>query len=592
MAELKSVTRSSKLGPEERSAAIEVLKTRELDILVVGGGIVGTGSALDAVTRGLSVGMVEARDWASGTSSRSSKLVHGGIRYLEQLDFGLVREALIERGLLLQRIAPHLVKPVRFLYPLTKPLYERLYIGAGMALYDAFSYSGGRPPGVPHHRHLTRKQLLRAVPSLKNDAFTGGLTYYDAQVDDARYVANLARTASFYGAHVASRVRIEGFIKVGQRVVGATALDLETGETFEIHAKQVVNATGVWTDETQAMVGERGGFKVRASKGVHLVVPRDRFQSKLGLILRTEKSVLFVIPWGRHWLIGTTDTDWHLDKAHPAATAADIDYILEHVNKVLAVKLTRDDVEGVFAGLRPLLAGESDETSKLSREHIVAHSVPGLVVVAGGKWTTYRIMAKDAIDEAVAAIDGTYSESITDDIALLGAEGYHAAWNKRAKIARAFDVHKVRIEHLLNRYGVLTDELLDLIRQRPELQDALPGADDYIGAEVVYAASHEGALHLEDVLARRTRISIEAWDRGVSAAPVAARLMADVLGWDDARVDREVSNYLRRVAAERASQEQPDDESADRVRLDAPDISAPDPASPDPARPDPAVFTP
>jgi glycerol-3-phosphate dehydrogenase len=568
------VTRSNKLGPEERSAALEVLKNRELDILVIGGGIVGTGSALDAVTRGLSVGMVEARDWASGTSSRSSKLVHGGIRYLEQLDFRLVREALIERGLLLQRLAPHLVKPVRFLYPLTKPLYERLYIGAGMALYDAFSYTGGRPPGVPHHRHLTRTQLLRAVPSLKSHAFTGGLTYYDAQVDDARYVATLARTASFYGAHVASRVRVEGFLKVGERVVGVKAHDLETGEHFEIRARQVVNATGVWTDDTQAMVGERGQFKVRASKGVHIVVPRDRFQSKLGLIMRTEKSVLFVIPWGRHWLIGTTDTDWNLDKAHPAATAADIDYILSHVNSVLSVKLTRDDVEGVFAGLRPLLAGESDETSKLSREHIVAHSVPGLVVVAGGKWTTYRIMAKDAIDAAADALDGRIPASITDDVALLGAEGYHAAWNKRSKIARAFGVHKVRIEHLLNRYGVMTDDVLDLIRATPSLADPLPGADDYIGAEVVYAASHEGALHLDDVLARRTRISIEAWDRGVSAAPVAAALMAGVLGWDAARTSREVDTYLARVAAERASQEMPDDASADRVRLEAPDIVA------------------
>ena len=203
-----------------------------------------------------------------------------------------------------------------------------------------------------------------------------------------------------------------GFLKVGQRVTGVRARDKETGEEFEILAKQVVNATGVWTDDTQAMVGERGQFKVRASKGVHLVVPRDRFQSKLGLLLRTEKSVLFVIPWGRHWLIGTTDTDWDLDKAHPAATAADIDYLLEHVNSVLATKLTRDDVEGVFAGLRPLLAGESDETSKLSREHIVAHSVPGLVVVAGGKWTTYRVMAKDAVDEAVRALDGSISESV------------------------------------------------------------------------------------------------------------------------------------------------------------------------------------
>jgi len=575
MATQKSVTRSSKLGPEERAAAIASLQAREVDILVIGGGIVGTGAALDAVTRGLRVGMVEARDWASGTSSRSSKLVHGGIRYLEQLDFRLVREALIERGLLLQRLAPHLVKPVRFLYPLKKRVFERVYIGAGMLLYDIFSYSGGRPPGVPHHRHLTKTQVMKAAPSLANDSMIGGITYYDAQVDDARYVSTLARTASFYGAHVASRVRVEGFIKVGERVVGVHAHDLETGERFDIRAKQVVNATGVWTDDTQSMVGERGQFKVRASKGVHLVVPRDRFQSKTGLILRTEKSVLFVIPWGRHWLVGTTDTDWNLDKAHPAATAADIDYILEHVNEVLSVPLTRDDVEGVYAGLRPLLAGESDQTSKLSREHLVAHSVPGLVVIAGGKWTTYRIMAKDAIDAAVDALDGKIPKSVTADIALLGAEGYQAAWNKRAKIARAFGVHKVRIEHLLNRYGVLTDELLDLIRETPSLGEPLPGADDYLEAEVVYAARFEGALHLEDVLARRTRISIEAWDRGVSAAPVAARLMGEELGWDAEKVERETNNYLKRVQAERDSQLEPDDESADRVRLEAPDISAP-----------------
>ncbi|KFF59242.1 glycerol-3-phosphate dehydrogenase [Cryobacterium sp. MLB-32] len=568
------MTRSAKLGPEEREAALAKLKVKELDILVVGGGIVGAGCAMDAVTRGLSVGILEARDWASGTSSRSSKLVHGGIRYLEQLDFRLVREALTERGLLLQRLAPHLVKPVRFLYPLKKRVTERFYIGAGMLLYDVFSYMGGRPPGVPHHRHLSKGQVQKLMPSLANDALVGGITYYDAQVDDARYVASLVRTASFYGAHAASRVRVEGFIKVGERVVGVHAHDLQTGERFDVRAKQVVNATGVWTDDTQRMVGERGTFKVRASKGVHLLVPRDRFQSAMGLLLRTEKSVLFVIPWGRHWLIGTTDTDWHLDKAHPAATAADIDYILEHVNSVLSVPLTREDVEGVYAGLRPLLAGESDQTSKLSREHLVGHSVPGLVVIAGGKWTTYRIMAKDAINAAVDALDGKIPSSATHDIPLLGAEGYQAAWNKRRKIARAFGLHTVRVEHLLNRYGTLTDELLDLIKADASLAEPLPGADDYIGAEVVYAASHEGALHLEDVLARRTRISIEAWDRGVSAAPVAAQLMAGVLGWDEAQIEREITFYLTRVAAERASQEQPDDESADRVRLEAPDITS------------------
>jgi glycerol-3-phosphate dehydrogenase len=561
------------LGPEQRRAAIAALQRDELDVLVVGGGIVGSGAALDAVTRGLSVGLLEARDWSAGTSSRSSKLVHGGIRYLEQLNFALVREALIERGLLLQRIAPHLVKPVRFLFPLTHHVWERFYIGAGMAMYDVFSYTGLRPPGVPHHRHLTKRQVYRSIPSLKKGALVGGLTYYDAQVDDARYGASVARTASYYGAHVATRVRVEGFLKIGERVVGVKALDRETGERFEVRAKQVVNATGVWTDDTQSLVGERGQFHVRASKGVHLVVPRDRIQSTMGMILRTEKSVLFVIPWGRHWIVGTTDTDWNLDKAHPAATAADIDYILEHINEVLAVPLTREDVEGVYAGLRPLLAGESEQTSRLSREHIVAHSVPGLVVIAGGKWTTYRVMAKDAIDAAVSALDGRIPPSVTQDIALVGGEGYQAAWNQREAIARRTGLHRARIEHLLNRFGTLAEEVLAIVAARPELGEPLPGADDYLQAEAVYAASHEGALHLDDVLARRTRISIEAWDRGVSAAPVAARLMGEVLGWDEAQVQLEVDTYLARVHAERESQTMPDDQSADRVRLEAPEIA-------------------
>jgi len=560
------------LGPAQRRAAITAMREQELDVLVIGGGIVGTGAALDGVTRGLNVGLVEARDWSAGTSSRSSKLVHGGIRYLEQLNFALVREALIERGLLLQRIAPHLVKPVRFLFPLTHRVWERFYIGTGMAMYDVFSYTGGRPPGVPHHRHLTRRQLYQAIPSLKKGAMIGGLTYYDAQVDDARYGASVARTAAHYGAHVANRVRVEGFLKVGERVVGVHAHDLETGERFDIRAKQVVNATGVWTDDTQALVGERGQFHVRASKGVHLVVPRDRIQSTMGMILRTEKSVLFVIPWGRHWIVGTTDTDWHLDKAHPAATAADIDYILEHINQILAVPLTRDDVEGVYAGLRPLLAGESEQTSQLSREHIVTHSVPGLVVIAGGKWTTYRVMAKDAIDAAVSALDGRIPASVTEDIALVGAEGYQAAWNQRAAIAARHHLHPARIEHLLNRFGTLAEEVLALVDERPELGAPVPGADDYLQAELVYATTHEGALHLDDVLARRTRISIEAWDRGVSAAPVAARLMAEVLGWDEEHERLEVETYLERVRAERESQTMPDDESADRVRLAAPEI--------------------
>ncbi|GAA1342441.1 FAD-dependent oxidoreductase [Arthrobacter roseus] len=565
------------LSPKNRESAIDYLKAtseagRELDVLIVGGGVVGAGAALDAVTRGLDVGMVEARDWASGTSSRSSKLIHGGLRYLEMLDFALVQEALKERGLLIQRIAPHLVRPVPFLYPLTKRFIERPYVGAGIMLYDTMSLTGGNSRGVPMHKHLSKRGTLRAAPSLKKDAFVGSIRYYDAQVDDARYVANMARTAMNYGAKAANRVAVVDFLRAGERVVGAKVKDQETGEEFEIRAKQVVNATGVWTDETQAMVTDRGQLKVRASKGIHLVVPRDRIQSTVGMILRTEKSVLFVIPWGRHWIIGTTDTDWDLDKAHPAASSKDIDYLLEHVNKVLKRPLTREDVEGVYAGLRPLLAGESDSTAKLSREHVVAHPVPGLVVVAGGKWTTYRVMAKDAVDEATRALDERVPDSCTSTIPMLGAEGYKAAWNNRARMAEDAGIHVARVEHLLQRYGSLTSELLELIKADPQLGETLPGTDDYLLAEVVYGVTHEGARHIDDILTRRTRMSIECFDRGVSAAPVVADLLAPYLNWSADQVDREVKHYLARVEAERLSQEQPDDVSADSARLGAADI--------------------
>ncbi len=565
------------LGPAAREAAIQRLRAtaepgRELDILIVGGGIVGTGAALDAVTRGLDVGIVEANDWAAGTSSRSSKLIHGGLRYLEMLDFGLVKEALQERGLLLSELAPHLARPVPFLYPLTKPFFERPYVGAGIALYDAMSVSSGHSRGVPFHKHLSRRGTLRAAPSLKNDAFVGSIRYYDGQVDDAKYCANLIRTAAYYGAHAVNQMAVVDFLREGERDVGAKVVNHEDGSSFNIKAKQVINATGVWTDETQAMVTDRGQLKVRASKGIHLVVPRDRFQSTVGLILRTEKSVLFVIPWGRHWIIGTTDTDWHLDKAHPAASSKDIDYILEHVNKVLKRPLTREDVEGVYAGLRPLLAGENDSTAKLSREHVVAHPVPGLVVVAGGKWTTYRVMAKDAVDEATRTMDERVPPSCTESIPLLGASGYKAAWNRRNRTAEESGVHVARIEHLLNRYGSLTPEVLAIIAENPALAEPIPGADDYLQAEAVYAASHEGARHVNDVLTRRTRISIEAWDRGVSAVPVVAKLMGDVLGWSDAQRENEVRHYIARVEAERLSQQQPDDESADAARLGVEDI--------------------
>jgi glycerol-3-phosphate dehydrogenase len=558
----------SSLGPEYRIEALRELASREFDVLVVGGGVVGAGAALDAVSRGLSVAMVEARDWASGTSSRSSKLIHGGLRYLEQRNFTLVREALKERGLLLTRIAPHLVRPVAFLLPLQHRVWERFYIGSGVFLYDRL----GGSKAVPGARHLSKSEALRQAPSLKSDALIGAIKYYDAQTDDARFSMTVVRTAASYGAVVASDTRVTGFLDEGGRIAGAHVLDVESGATFDVRAKEVINATGVWTDDTQAMVGGRGRFHVRASKGVHLVVPRNRIQLDSGLILRTEKSVLFVIPWGRHWIIGTTDTDWDLDKAHPAASSSDIAYVLEHVNSVLTTPLTPEDVEGVYAGLRPLLSGESEETSKLSREHSVAQPVPGLTVVAGGKYTTYRVMGKDAVDAAAKNLGPAVPDSVTERLPLLGAEGFEVMWNERHRLATQSGLHVARIEHLLHRYGSCTRDLLALVAADPDLGRPLTGAADYLRVEVVYAASDEGALHLEDVLTRRTRISIEEWDRGTGCAAEVAELMARVLSWDDETRAREVEHYVLRVEAERASQREPDDQAADAARLGAPDI--------------------
>jgi glycerol-3-phosphate dehydrogenase len=544
----------------------------ELQVLVVGGGVVGAGVALDAATRGLSVGLVEARDFASGTSSRSSKLIHGGLRYLEQFNFGLVREALSERGLLMQRIAPHLIRPVSFLFPFNHYGWERAYVGAGVSIYDGLGIAHGQVRGLPLHRQLSRRRALQLAPALRKSALTGGLLYWDAQVDDARYVVDLIRTATGYGAQVASRTQVTGFLREGLRVTGVHAVDLETGAGLDIRAQQVVNATGVWTDEIQAMVGGRGSINVRASKGVHLVVPRDRIHSSTGIILRTAVSVLFVIPWGRHWIIGTTDTDWALSKDHPAASRADIDYVLDQVNRVLAVPLSRDDVEGVYAGLRPLLAGESDSTSKLSREHTVAHPVPGLVMIAGGKYTTYRLMARDAVDAVGHGLDGKVAPSCTDQIPLAGADGFQALWNSRHAMAKTSGLHVARIEHLLGRYGSLTRELLEMIGADPGLGRPLAGAEDYLRVEAVYAVTHEGARHLEDVLTRRTHISIETWDRGLSAAHEVANLMAGPMKWRSRQVSRELDNYRAMIEAERKSQEADTDTDADAIRLGAPEI--------------------
>ncbi|MET9487609.1 glycerol-3-phosphate dehydrogenase [Nocardia sp. NPDC006630] len=554
---------SAQLDPAYRTRAIDALGDTEIDVLVIGGGVTGAGAALDAAARGLSVTLVEARDFAAGTSSRSSKLIHGGLRYLEQLDFALVREALKERGLLLNKIAPHLVHPVSFLFPLQHRVWERAYIGAGVALYDTL----GGARAVPMHRHLTRTSALELAPALREDAMTGAIRYYDAQVDDARHTMMLARTAAQHGATVLTRTKVTGLLRDGEQVAGARVLDLETGLEHTIRARTVISATGVWTDDMIKMTGVEFPFHVRMSKGVHIMVPRERLNMNTGLIMRTEKSVLFVIPWAEHWIIGTTDTEWSLDKNHPTASAADVQYILDHINSLLREPITRADIVGTYAGLRPLMTGASKETSKLSREHAVAEPAPGLFVIAGGKYTTYRVMAADVVDAAAARLGSDAPPSVTESLPLLGAVGYQDMLDDVRGVALRAELPIETVEHLLGRYGSLTESLFDLIAAVPALRQPISGAEDYIAAEAVYAVTHEGALHLDDVLTRRTRISIEVPDRGLRAAPEIARLIAPHLSWDAERTNAEINQYFDRVHAELAANAADDDEAANAARL-------------------------
>jgi glycerol-3-phosphate dehydrogenase len=557
------------LDARDRDEAIRALAAGPLDVLVIGGGITGAGAALDAASRGLRVGLVESRDLAAGTSSRSSKLIHGGLRYLEQGDFKLVREALRERDLLVSRLAPHLVRPVPFMYPLYKKVVERPYVGAGLVIYDAME--GVKRP-VPHHRHLTTRGALRRAPALRPDRLAGAMVYYDAQVDDARYTVTVARTAARYGATVVTRATVTSLLRDGSRVTGASVLDEESGRVVEVRAARVIVCAGVWSDLVHAASGVRAGYQVRMSKGVHLVMPRSAIDADTGMIVRTSKSVLFFIPWDTRWIVGTTDTDWSGDRAEPGVTAEDVDYILGEANRVLARPLTRGDVLAVYAGLRPLIAGPAVDkggepragdkagdkdgekpTTKLSREHVVDAPLPGLVSVAGGKFTTYRLMARDVVDAAIADLPGQVPASVTAQLPLLGADGLPAVRASARRLAGDYGVTAAVAGHLITRYGSLVTELLDLIRADRALGQPLLDGFPYLRAEVAYAVSHEGALHVEDVLARRVRLLIESPDAGASAAPEVIAIMAELLGWNRRRRATELRRYREFAAANAAA---------------------------------------
>lgn len=537
----------SALNKEQRSEDLAHLQSDEFDIVVIGGGVTGAGIALDAASRGLSVALLETADLASGTSSRSSKLIHGGLRYLEQYDFRLVKEALREREMMVTHLAPHLVKPVSFIYPLTERFKERTYVGAGLALYDILR---GFKRALPWHKHLDQRKIAKIAPSLRSDVVTGGIQYFDAQVDDARHTMMIARTAKKYGARIVTRAEVVDVLRTGKRITGVKVA-VDGKKPFDVKAKVTVLAGGVWTTALYEKFDIKPGYQVRMSKGSHIVVPGDAISAEGGIIIKTSISVLFVIPWFGKWIVGTTDTDYNEDPTQPVASDADIDYILDQANRVLKPRLKRSDVIGVYAGLRPLISSAPDSpTTKLSREHIVDRPTPGFVSIAGGKYTTYRVMAEDAVDIACAELRRITPDSETANLALIGADGYQALRNRLPLIATEYGISEETAVHLIDRYGTLMIEVLDLGKELKQL-DPIDPSLPYIKAEISYAVRSEGAMSLADIIDRRTRIGFESDDHGLSIIDDVATIAGKVLGWSAARKRQEIEDFKVHVAAER-----------------------------------------
>ena len=558
---------STSLNKEQREQAWEDFGKEHYDMVIIGGGSVGAGTALDAATRGLKVAVLETRDFAGGTSSRSSKMFHGGLRYLAMLDFRLVAEGLRERELSMSGLAPHLVKPLKFIFPLEHRIWQRPFMASGFMLYDLM----GGAKSVPMQKHYTRKGMLKLSPGLKEDAPSGVFRSSDPLFAAPRHTMTVLRTAAEFGATIRPSTQVVDFEKDGDRITGAKIVDTDSGRTTTIHGSVFVNATGIWNDEIEKLAGVEGKFHVHTSKGVHIVVPKSVLPGDVALTFVTEKSVLFVIPWGEYWIIGTTDTDWTMNLANPAPTRADIDYILEHINAKVKRQITYDDIVGVYAGLRPLVAGSSDSTTNLSRNHAVARVAPGLVSVAGGKYTTYRVIGADTVDAAKEDIPFDVPDSVTTDVPLLGADGYHALANQIPQLAKRLGISEKTVEHLLNRYGSLIYEVLAPADKDKSLLEPIPGAPAYLMAEALYAATHEGAAHLEDILHRRMRLAMEYDHRGVECAEAVSKLVADTMGWDEKARKEEIKVFTDRVEAQKKAEKELTDESANKIEANVED---------------------
>lgn len=507
-----------------RSEILEAARSekRPFDVIIVGGGATGLGAAVDAASRGYQTLLVEQVDFSKGTSSRSTKLVHGGVRYLKQGNISLVLEALKERGLLLQN-APHLVHDLEFIIPSYK-WWQAPFYGIGMKAYDAMArrWSFGKS------RMISREGTLERIPTIEPDGLRGGVIYHDGQFDDSRLAVNLAQTAEEKGAFVLNYVRCAGLLKKGGRTAGIKAVDEETGEEFDLHGKTVVNATGVFVDDLLAYDSGQHSHIVAVSQGIHFVLPKRFLPGKHALMVpeTDDGRVLFAIPWHDHVVVGTTDTPLENKSLEPIAGEEEREFVMHHACKYLADDPTDSDVLSVFAGLRPLVdSGSAASTAKLSRDHTILVSESGLITVTGGKWTTYRKMGQDVIDrvETVAGFD--HKPSVTENLRIHG-------WSDLPDGEDGLAV-----------YGADAPSVRSLVDSTPEWSERIHPSLPYMKGEVVWQTRHEMARTVEDVLARRTRALLLDAAASIEAAPVVANLLASELQTGPDWIDHQVEAY-------------------------------------------------
>lgn len=512
-----------------RNKQIEKLKKTSFDCLIIGGGATGAGTAHDAALRGLTVALVEKRDFSSATSSRSTKLIHGGVRYLSQFHFGLIREALHERKLLLEN-APHLVKPLKFVLPGYK-FYEKYYYAIGLTLYDFLAGDSG----VPMHKMISQKEAIHHIPSIKQDKLKGGITYYDAQFNDSRLNVTIVRSAEKAGACVCNKTEVIGFLKEEGRINGVQVRDILTGEEFQVRAKIVVNAAGVFLDRVRKLDEKDCSPVLAPSQGIHLVFDRETIPCKTAMIIpkTADGRVVFIIPWENHVIMGTTDTAMEAVREEPLPIGNEVDFLLKTGNQYLEKRVTRQDIRSVFVGIRPLISeGTATETKKISREEAILVSDSGLITMGGGKWSTYRKMAQDLTDKIIkyGKLDEIRPCS-TQDYNFPGKEGYSE--NMYLKISQQYGVEQQIAKRLRDFYG---SEVYDILGEKPT--ELLKGIG-YYQEEVLFFIRNEYALSLADVMARRFRLLFLDLLLTKKLMPSIMRVMAKELEWDKHRKQEE-----------------------------------------------------